>query len=81
MPLASFWAVTFTPLSTAPLESATRPKIRPPVLWAKECVDTTNKQITTAATADIRDILCDGIRVPPNIWGSIVGFNTACTKH
>jgi hypothetical protein len=38
-PVASFVSVTFTPASTAALESETRPRMRPPVPWANRSVE------------------------------------------
>src|SRR3954451_21614781 len=49
-PVAWFTSVTFTPLTTAPVGSMTRPNIRPPVLWPKaETVKRKSASTTTDA--------------------------------
>src|SRR5689334_6207652 len=47
-PVASFTSVTFTLARTAPLGSATRPRILPPVLWATRKVEETRQNRTTS---------------------------------
>src|SRR6476660_8555398 len=47
LPVASFTSVTFTLARTAPLGSATRPRILPPVLWATRKVEETKQRTTS----------------------------------
>jgi hypothetical protein len=58
-------AVTFTFASTAPLESATRPRMRPPVLWADRSVEKIRHRLRTefnnTSPRYIRDKLDDGM--------------------
>jgi hypothetical protein len=58
-------SVTFTPASTAPLESATRPRMRPPVLWADMSVEQIRHRLRTelekTSQQDFREDLDDGM--------------------
>src|SRR5260370_38676173 len=75
-PVASFVSVTFTPASTAPLESATRPRMRPPVLWADTRVEQTRHRLRTEfsnmSQHDIRDGFDDALDVG---MGQILQFS------
>jgi hypothetical protein len=62
--VASFVSVILTPASTAPLESATRPRMRPPVPWAEMSVEQIRHRLRTElkeiSQQDIRDAFDDG---------------------
>src|ERR1700738_3802070 len=64
-PVASSVAGTFTLASTAPLASATRPRMRPPVLWADVSVEQIRHRLSTKFKKpnqlDIRDDLDNGM--------------------
>jgi hypothetical protein len=50
--VASLVSVTLTPASTAPLESATRPRMRPPV----PCADVIVEQISNKLRIELKEI-------------------------
>src|SRR5258708_20272570 len=66
-PVASFVIVTFTPASTAPLESPTRPRMRPPVLWADTNVETIRHRLRIEYERTIQRDVRDGFTfaIPP----------------
>src|ERR1700687_3794871 len=74
IPVASLVAVTFTFASTAPLGSVTRPRMRPPVLWADRSVEQIRHRLRTElremSQQDIRDSFDDGM-------GQILQFSGA----
>jgi hypothetical protein len=68
-------AVTLTPASTAPLGSATRPRMRPPVLWADMRVGQIRHrlraEIEKMSPQDIREGFDDGMEQLLQISGTI----------
>src|SRR5258708_16608684 len=62
-PVASFVIVTFPPASTAPLESATRPRMRPPVLWADTNVEKIRHRLRIENERTIQRDVRDGFNV------------------
>src|ERR1700686_829341 len=49
-PVASLPRVTVTPPTTAPVESDTRPMMRPPVLWPDAVINRLKRERTTVQT-------------------------------
>src|SRR5580692_12883470 len=79
MPVASLTAATFTPARTAPLGSATRPRMRPPVPWAVSHVGTM-REITRRRQTAVERARSDGMK-PPNILGrSFCSKAIACVQ-
>src|ERR1700674_414960 len=70
-PVASWVAVTFTLASTAPLASATRPRMRPPVLWADVSVEQIRHRLRTSQQ-DFRDDFGIGMEHILQISGTIL---------
>src|SRR5690242_3736992 len=64
-PVAVLINFTFTPLTTAPVESATRPMMRPPVLWPKAGRRNIKSSGTTEKQKLIRRAVGEDIVQPP----------------
>src|SRR5208282_3478830 len=84
-PVASLVAVTLTPASTAPLGSATRPRMRPPVPWAHSSVEQIRHRLRAEARKmsqqDIREAFDDGMEQILQIsGGNLPRFSLRATQ-
>src|SRR5579864_77678 len=66
-PVAALINFTFTPLTTAPVESATRPMMRPPVLWPKAGRRNIRSSGTSEKQKMIRRAVGEDIVQPPKV--------------